>query len=258
MSKKTSDMRTQSSNPLSGKNELANLQRDNSGSNAGKSAVNIMAQKLAKQNAQVEPQLFDAKARTIAGVPFTDWSLDVPSNITKEQFDQLAEVLFSLDGRLQIYIGDMLNAMDSLPYGDIKELASKYHREPETFYKLKSVLGSVKTFLRRKVYESVPNYKKTLTATHFELVMTLDEGRQFELLKAALEHGMTVSQLRYYIKHGELPDPDAEPQRRTDYQRAQDGMASVKNLILKQDTKKAQRDLIREWRSLLDELEADL
>lgn len=258
MSKKTSDMRTQSSNPLAGKNELANLQRDNSGSNAGKSAVNIMAQKLAKQNAQVEPQLFDAKARTIAGVPFTDWSLDVPESINESQFNKLADVLMALEGRLQIYIGDMLNAVDGMEYGDIKALAHKFNYDPDAFYYYKSVMKAVTIFVRTKVYSNVKHYNRTLTLSHYALVMTLKEGEQVRLLTEALRQGMTVSQFRYYKTHGELPDPDAEPQRRTDYQRAQDGIASLKSLILKQDTKKAQQDLIAQWRATLDELEDEL
>lgn len=256
MSKKREDMR-QTSNPLMGSEVTAHVQRDNGGSNAGRSAVDIMAKKLAKQNAHVEPQLFDAKAKTIAGVPFTDYSLDVPKDIAETQFHQLADVLFSLDGRLQIYIGDMLNAMDSLPYGDIKELAQEYNREPDTFYRYKSVMKSVTTLMRIKVYAQVPDYKRTLTLSHYALVAPMNEPDQERFLVAALRQGMSVSAFTAYIEKETAP-PKLPVVRRTDYEIVTDDIPRLTSRIRKLDTKKEQRDAIRQARKALDELEADL
>lgn len=205
MSKKRELLEQNGRRSLSAADIARNVQGRQQGGNPGMSAVNLMARKLQQMNPGVVA--FDVENKTIAGVPFTDYGLDIPNDISRDQFDQLADVLLSLEGRLAIYIGDMLNKMDDLEYGDITELAHRFGREPDTFFKYKSVMKTFTTLIRIKVYEQVPTYKRTLSLGHYALVQSLEsvepdkrEAMRIELLVEALRDGLSVAAFRTHVQ----------------------------------------------------------
>lgn len=120
----------------------------------------------------------------------------IPSDAPDDQLKQLQSILFAMWDRMSLYIGDLLVSLDNREYGETRALAEKFRRNPDTLYKWKSVCNAVTIFLRRKVYAAVPDAKKPLTMTHYEIVMTLSEEKQERLLTEALKQGWTSGRLR--------------------------------------------------------------
>lgn len=120
----------------------------------------------------------------------------IPDDASDEQIDRLKAILFAMWDSLQIYIGDLLVALDNRQRGETKEIAEQFHRDPETLYKWKRICKAVSTPLRRGVSDAVPDAKKPLTISHYEMVERLSPDRQEELLTDALKNGWSVDRLR--------------------------------------------------------------
>lgn len=121
--------------------------------------------------------------------------LEILEDTPFEYIKQSADMLFKMQSRIQIWIGDLLNSVDDLKYGEITRLAEQYNLEPTTLHKWKSIASNVKLFLRRNILLANPN-KKPLTKTHYELVMALDEDEQERLLMLASANEWSVAKLR--------------------------------------------------------------
>jgi hypothetical protein len=157
--------------------------------------------------AQVEAyqaQLKQALVRTdngiqIAGCIGNAAGLLVPDDISAEDMHLLADVLFDFEGRIQLFIGDMLNAVEKLQYGTIQKIAEAYGRDETTLYNWKSICKAVTTSLRSEVLAAYPN-KPALTIGHFALVRAMPEDEQRHWLMQAAEQQWSVAKLRDAIK----------------------------------------------------------
>lgn len=121
--------------------------------------------------------------------------LEILADTPFEYIKQSADMLFKMQSRIQIWIGDLLNSVDDLKYGEITKLAEQYNIEPTTLHKWKSIASNVTLFLRRNVLLANPN-KKPLTKSHYELVMALNESIQERLLMEASANEWSVAELR--------------------------------------------------------------
>lgn len=139
----------------------------------------------------------------IEGCIATGAGLQVPDDLSQESMENLANILFHLQGRLQLFIGDMLVASERLGYGGIKAIAEQMDREGKTLSNWKSVCKAVTTSLRGEVHAQYPN-AKPLSMTHYKLIQGMDTNAQTHWMSQALQHGYSVSQLRDAI-HGESP-----------------------------------------------------
>ena len=142
-----------------------------------------------------------ALQRTGGGIKLLDCEgnaagLLIPDSASADNIRLLADALFEIWDRIQIYVGDLLVAIDNRQYGETKLIAELYKRDPETLYKWKRICDSVTIRLRRRIYAAVPNPEKPLTITHYEKVMALPEAKQEELLIRALREGWSTGRLR--------------------------------------------------------------
>ena len=139
---------------------------------------------------------------TIAGFHANAAGLSVPDDVTLEDIDEAALLLFAMEGRLQLWIGDLLNAAEQLEYGAIKNIAEKFNRDPQTLYNWKALSSSVTISLRRELLQKYPD-AKPLSKSHYEMVQALSEYEQEEWLSQALENNWSVKELGTRIKDGE-------------------------------------------------------
>ncbi len=135
----------------------------------------------------------------IEGCVATSAGLDIPDDISREQMENLADILFYLSGRTQLFIGDMLVASERLGYGDIKAIAEQMDREGKTLSNWKSVCKSVTTSLRKEVHAEFPEVKP-LSMGHYNLIQAMDEGGQRDWMRVALREGLSVAELRNAIQ----------------------------------------------------------
>jgi hypothetical protein len=127
----------------------------------------------------------------------------VPDEITPDAMTELADTLFGFEGRIQLYVGDMLAQSEKLAYGTYETVAIHYRREADTLYKWKSVCAAVSIFLRRKILAAYPD--NPLTITHYEIVMALSEAEQETWLTVAARDGWTTRKLSAEINRARLP-----------------------------------------------------
>lgn len=163
---------------------------------------------LQEQIAGYQAQLKQAIVRTDTGIQIVGCTgnaagLMVPDDISVENIQLLADVLFDFEERIQLYIGDMLNAVERLGYGDIKKIAEAYGRDKDTLYNWKSICKKVTTSLRNEVLAQFPD-KKPLTLTHYQFVAPLPEDQQRYWLNRAMSEGLGAMELKRLIK-GEKP-----------------------------------------------------
>lgn len=143
-------------------------------------------------------QRTDSGGVMLVGCEATAAGLLIPDTITSDDMTLLADTLFSIEDRINLYVGDMLVAADALEYGSIKSVAETYKRDPDTLYKWKSVCSAVTIFLRRKVYADYPD-TRPLTMKHFEHIMALDEQQQEKWLRQCFENNWSAATLRKMI-----------------------------------------------------------
>lgn len=124
----------------------------------------------------------------------------IPEDTPDEKIYQLRDTLFTLWDGLQIYIGDLLVALNNREYGETKAIAEQYHRNPETLYKWKRICASVSIHLRRGVLAANPDAIKLLSISHYEMVENLPPDKQEQFLMAALADGWSVAKLRNEVK----------------------------------------------------------
>lgn len=135
----------------------------------------------------------------IEGCVATGAGLDVPSDITHEQIDNLANILFYLSGRVQLFIGDMLAVAEHLGYGFIEQKATEMGLSGQTLRNWKSTCNKVSISLRRDVLSEYPD-AHPLSISHYELVQKMDDSQQREYLRMALANQWSVSELREQIR----------------------------------------------------------
>lgn len=145
----------------------------------------------------------------LLGCRGTAAGLEVRPDITPEELTQLASILFAMEDGLQLYIGDLLAAAETLGYGDITAIAAHYQRDPKTLRNWKYICSSVETSLRKDVLASQPT-AKPLTMGHYNLVAALAPADQHRLLTQAIAAGWSVARLREALRPAPVnaPSPD--------------------------------------------------
>jgi hypothetical protein len=122
--------------------------------------------------------------------------LELPERTSPDDWSELAQVLFHLQGRLHWLIGDFL--LHENAWGDTDEIASQFGLEASTLYDYKS--------LARKVQISVRTEK--LSPTHHKLVMKYSEEPELQRywLQRAADEGWSVKEMRQAIRQAEQPE----------------------------------------------------
>lgn len=153
--------------------------------------------------------LDDSGALILLGCHASPAGLDVRPDLAPHEFHQLATLLFSLEDGLQLFIGDLLAASDSLGYGDLTALAATYNRDEKTLRNWKYICSHVKMSLRRDVLARYPG-TKPLTLGHYGVVASLSPDEQTHFLCLAIEDGLSVAQLRRLVRPPQ-PTPAVPP-----------------------------------------------
>lgn len=125
--------------------------------------------------------------------------LDVPTDVTPTEINQTATLLFAIEGRVQLWIGDLLNAAENLEYGAIKAIAEKFGRDPDTLYNWRSLALAVTISLRSEVLSLFPD-SKPLSKSHYEIIRKLPEKSQREWCILAMENEWSVAEMREAFK----------------------------------------------------------
>lgn len=120
--------------------------------------------------------------------------LEIPVHFTHDDFEQLNEILFAMEGNIQLWIGDALNAMPGLRYGDLKQIAAQFGGSSKTLSNWLSICERVDLRVRRNVLEKYPAFP--LSLAHYGLVQSLDQEQQEEWLMQAAREQLSVASLR--------------------------------------------------------------
>lgn len=168
-----------------------------------------------------------------------------PENADELDWQQLGEMLFSLEGALQWLIGDYL--LHETQWGDTDKVAEQFGREVVTLYDYK------------KVAKAIPfeNRHEALTFGHHKVIMSLPEDEQHQWLLTAVNEGWSVAQLRNALRdQRQLESPDeGDDVRRTAYERIRKNIDKLTTRAFNGDHKardKALKELDRLRQLLLD------
>lgn len=124
----------------------------------------------------------------------------LPEDATQDEWSQLGQILFDLEGSIQWLIGDWLAYGEAYQWGETAAIAEALGRDVSTLYVYKSVAKSVQ-FLSRD---------KNLSFNHHKAVMKFSPETQAEWLAYARENKLSVNDLRQAIRDAErqqLPTP---------------------------------------------------
>lgn len=143
-------------------------------------------------------------AMDIFGCTADSAGLVVSDDISENDFYKLANLLFAMEQRIQVFIGDALVAAEALGYGDISEIASHFGYNPKTLWNWKSTALKVQYSLRREVVREVDG--KALGISHYELVQKMDRDEQKAWLVQAREKHWSVAKLRNAIRQSRNED----------------------------------------------------
>ena len=172
---------------------------------------------------------------TAHGFTFSSNGLQVNGNVTEDDWSQIGEMLFKLEGSIQWLIGDWLVYGESLAYGDLKARVEEMGRDYNTVRNYMVVCRAFE--LSRRRYN--------LTFGHYQAAAGLETGeQQDEALDYAEKQKISVAAFRKAI-HGTTPALPAE--RKYNIAQMTDSVYAV-----------TQKDLmsipVREIRSALDSL----
>lgn len=120
---------------------------------------------------------------------------------SEDDWAHVGELLFSLEDRIQLLIGDWLVDADRVWGYTYEVIAEQVNRAPRTLYNYKYVAENVPFSLRRE----------NLTYSHYMLVAGLDDYRKQQLIDLAAEHNYSVAQLRREIAQLGAGDTPASP-----------------------------------------------
>jgi hypothetical protein len=118
----------------------------------------------------------------------TQVGFEPPADANAEEWQQLADMLFRLDGALQWMIGDFL--LHETAWGDTARIAAEFGYEVGTLYDYKKVAKNVQIGVR------TPN----LSFGHHKLVKSMDEADQRKWLQRAEQNGWSVAEMRRQIR----------------------------------------------------------
>lgn len=153
----------------------------------------------------------DDKGRLHLGMCVGDAAgLDIPDDITQKDFDRLTEILFAMEGRIQLWIGDALNAMDRLKYGDITKIAEQFGRDPKTLSNWKLICRKVPKSLREEVLRAHPH--NPLTIGHYNIVQAMPADEQRTWLMRAANEGLSIASVRRKIREARISQRNAQPE----------------------------------------------
>lgn len=117
---------------------------------------------------EVSPNAIGGVIRDACGLRFDD-------TVTKDEWEQVGDILLRLDTSLQWYLGDWVAYADVIKYGKLAEFAEKYGRQVGTLSNYASVSRSIEISRRRE----------NLTFGHHQAVMTLEPDEQDHFLDLA-------------------------------------------------------------------------
>ena len=127
----------------------------------------------------------------------TEVGFEPPSDAKDEEWQQLADMLFRLDGALQWMIGDFL--IHETVWGDTARIAAEFGYEVNTLYDYKKVAKAIQFGVR------TPN----LSFGHHKVVMSMDEADQRKWLRLAEENGWSVAEMRRQLRAARRPQLQA-------------------------------------------------
>lgn len=107
-----------------------------------------------------------------------------PEDAKPDDWRELGDMLFRLDGSLQWMIGDFLEHQTG--WGEISKIAQEFGYEVSTFYDYKKVARAVKFEVRTS----------ELTFGHHKIVASLDEKSQREWLQKAVDNAWSIAEMR--------------------------------------------------------------
>jgi hypothetical protein len=176
--------------------------------------------------------------------------LQMDESATPDDWFRLGEQLFSIEGNLQLFIGDWLNIGEWHYNQTYRDMAEKFDREIKTLRNWKYVCASVDLSLR----------KDNLDFGHYNLVAGMDAHNQQRWLDAASEgdgsRRWSVRELRARIKADQQPptlpaDHDPVVQFQTEIEKLQQKIKKWEQLEAGQRQQFA--ELLRNWANELDQ-----
>lgn len=141
-------------------------------------------------------------AVVIGGYQLTPLGLVADAVVTKTDWEQVGSVLFDLEGKIQLLIGDWLVEAERKFGETYRRIADETGKSVRTLYTYKWVAENIDFSLRRE----------NLGYSHYQLVAGMsDAERKAELLERAAAENWTVSRLRQEINRpallsGKSPD----------------------------------------------------
>lgn len=108
---------------------------------------------------------------------------------SKDEWMKLAEWLFQMEGRLSLFIGDMLVGMEMKHGVTYEKVAEHFGLSKKTLYNWKYVCERVDISLRRE----------NLTYSHYMLVTAMEQEEQEKYLALASEENLSKAQLKKAI-----------------------------------------------------------
>jgi hypothetical protein len=159
---------------------------------------------------------------------------------TVENWEQVCELLFAMEGRMNVLIGDALWIGENQWGRTYQQVASTTGYKVDSLYNMKSVMERIDFSLRNE----------KLLFYHYVLVASLEYDDQAYWLGQAVENSWSISQMRKAMAGN--PPPLSKP---TKYQRQKERFFEV---ILRAKTMNERRQLIDDAIGELERLKASL
>lgn len=153
-----------------------------------------LRQRLSELQSQLQSQtnalMVQDGTLIVQGFQFSSTGLVAPEEITYENWEQIGELIFRLEGAIQWLIGDWLAYGADLQYGDVKLIAESLHRDEHTFYNYMAVCRSIESSRRREL----------VSFSHHYEVMGLSLQDQELALDYAEETGISLKKFRQWVR----------------------------------------------------------
>lgn len=184
----------------------------------------------------------------------TSLGFEMPSDVSLDEYGNLGDLLFQLEGSLQWLIGDYaVHAKEGTDYGETyTELLEKYDRSYSTISKWKMTCEKIPFFRRRK---------NLGWSHHTEIAQAeLTDEQRWDLLDLCDKNEWSVRKLREMIadEQGKTPAPPPTPLENVSHS-VDNTVLKARKHALKSDDRAGwvnhARKMAEKWQALADELE---
>lgn len=218
------------------------------------SADSIYGDGLGGNNSAIKQQ--DDGSYIFGSFVLTPVGFDMPDGVTPEEYWNLGELIFRMEGSIQWLIGDYaFNAKEDTPFGEAyRDLMERFNRSYSTISKYKHTVERIPFFRRRKKLE---------WSKHTEIAQAeLTDKQRWALLEECESNGWSVKNLREEIaivqgKTPALPPTPLEKQRQSSLKT----LESTLEKAMKSDDRAGwveyAEEMAERWRELAKSLESE-